>query len=216
MTSQLSLFDAKDYDFLAPIEETLPKQCAAAQGLIGFEQNSMRAVLPRRYLHGLDLAPRAVRPFGRALVLYGTGEDFVCVEMSWGLPGEGVPLLLARGGLWPAFGHGVHEQRCVVVADSILLAPGVDAASLRARVQAADDEPLYLGGLCRMTADGAAFSLIERPTTRSLRQAGSTAPMLIEEQHVWSWLNSRLAALRPDLRRMHRRCSISLMPESKS
>ena len=70
MTSQLSLFDAKDYDFLAPIEETLPKQCAAAQGLIGFEQNSMRAVLPRRYLHGLDLAPRAVRPFGRALVLY--------------------------------------------------------------------------------------------------------------------------------------------------
>lgn len=216
MTSQLSLFDAQDYAFIDPIGEVLSMQPSAAVGLIGVEQRSMRDVLPRRYLHGLDLAPRSVRPFDRALVLYGTGDDFVCVDMHWGLCAEQVAPLVARPGLWPALRKGVHEQRCVIVAASILLAPEHNAGRLRASVRAADDEPLYLAGLCRMTAEGAAFSVIERPAAGSLRQAGSTAPMLLEEQHVWSWLNNRLAALRPDFRLMHRRCSISLIPERES
>lgn len=162
-----------------------------------------------------DIAPRWVKPFERALVLYGMGNDFVCVEMAWGLSVEQVAPVMPRPGLWPTLRKGVHEQRCVIVADSLLLAPGGEAGRLRASVKAADDEPLYLAGLCRMTAGGAAFSLLERPAAGSMRQAGAAAPMLLEERRVWGWLNSRLAALRPDFRVMHRRCSISLMPEAQ-
>lgn len=54
MTSQLTLFDTQEYDVLAPLEEALPRQVSAAAGLMGFGQASMRSVLPRRYLQGLD------------------------------------------------------------------------------------------------------------------------------------------------------------------
>lgn len=216
MSSQLSFFEGQEAPF-APATGEIPAPARRAAGLFGVEQPSFRAVMPDRYLKGLDAAPRAVAPFQPALVIYGTGSDVACDDMQWGMANgiEIAPTVMRRG-LWPGRPLSRNERRCVVVAASFSLVPDDESRTVLSIVTPDGDDPFYLAGLCGVTALGPAFRLIERPARGSFKRAGRTMPMLIEEDDVWDWLNTGSWSLRPDFGFAHPGHVISLAPRPQA
>jgi len=212
MSSQLSLFDGRETSF-APATGEVPISAPArrAAGLFGVEQPSFRAIMPYRYLKGLDTVPRAVAPLQSALVICGTGSDVECDEMLWGVAGGGglAPTVMRRG-FWPGRGLSKNQRRCVVVVSSFSLVPDDESRTVVSVVTPDGGDPFYLAGLCGVTALGPVFSLIERPARGSLKRAGRTMPMLIKENDVWDWLNTGRWSLRPDFGVAHPGHVISL------
>jgi hypothetical protein len=193
MNSQLPLFDVEDYAHVAPIGEPLTGTGAPpSYELDHFDQPALDRILPGHYGSRLDLRRRRVRPYEPAVVVRGTGDDVECLEMPWGLPAPRslhVPATSMWSGWWSQVRLEPQERRCIVMASSFAARRHSEGDPIWARGSSHQPGLLYLAGLCRITSDGPALTLLLRPASRPLARIAEFMPVMLAEDDVWSWFN---------------------------
>lgn len=202
MFAQLTMFEAEPFpcDELL-LDEALQEPAPTIEPAFYLEQASLDAIMPARYLQGLDSPVRWIIPFECAIVVVPGGQDVLCQTMRWGsaaLPGSLVSPTRPCRTLWSRIRASYQARRCVVIASRF----GFSDAEVAACATPSTNDHFYLAAHWCMTPSGPAFTLIERRADEPIRRFSQTMPILLDERDVWPWLMpsswSRHGSLRRD------------------
>lgn len=193
MQSVLPLFNKVEQEF-SPIDADVLARCATDMpaGVAYFHLAALEGVLPQWCLEGVNCDERVVVPGDAAIAVHASRSGIGAREMVWSTAATRTasPWQAAwHHDILPRLGKFNVEQRAVVIVSRFGLRCNASASAVW--VTSTQSQPMYLAGLWRETLHGPAFTLLQQRASGRVKIAAPHMPVVIDDAHIWEWLNGR-------------------------
>ena len=131
-----------------------------------------------------------IRPGERAPVLIAGNPNPLVVPMTWGIQGNGSPIINVRKEtIWekPTFRHLIEHRRCILPASCFY---EWDSEKHMATLRGKESDVLFLAGIYQAAAGGGRFVIITEPANETVKPIHDRMPVRIPEEKIGEWLSN--------------------------